>query len=103
IVTNPDGGKGTFANGFGVTAGPQVTSANPNSITADSADVTTDVVITGSGFQNNATASFSGAGITVNSTSFTDANHVTANITVVKGTAHGVRTITVTNPNNGGA
>lgn len=104
IVTNPDGGSGKFANGFGVTAGPQITSTSPNSVTPDSANpVNKDITITGTGFATGAAASFSGTGITVNSTDFTDAQHVVAHITVAPGTAHGPRTVTVTNPNNGGA
>ncbi|MBV8960543.1 MAG: IPT/TIG domain-containing protein, partial [Actinobacteria bacterium] len=104
IVTNPDGGTGKFANGFAVTAGPQVISTNPNSITPDANNPTpADVTITGTGFASGATASFNDPKITVNSTDFTDAQHVVAHISVAPGTPHGPRTVTVTNPNNGGA
>ena len=99
IVTNPNAGVGTRANGFTVNTGPTVTSTSPASRPRGS--VNQNVTVTGTGFAAGAVASFSGGGITVNSTTFNSATQVTVNITIAAGAAVGARDVTVVNTDAG--
>jgi hypothetical protein len=98
-VTNGDAGVGTGTAKFTVNVGPSVTSLSPTS--RGQGATSQNVVLTGTGFVNGATASFSGSGITVNSTTFNSATQVTANVTVAAGAATGARDVTLTNPDAG--
>ena len=98
-VLNLDGGSGTGTNVFTVNALPTVTSATSGGQGA----VNQNIVITGTGFQSGAAATFSGAGITVNSTNFTSATSVTANVTIASNATVGARDVAVTNPDGGAA
>ncbi len=97
-VTNADGGSGSLATAFTVTAGPNVESTSPSSRGQGASAQT--VAIKGSGFVSGATSSF-GSGITVNSTTFKSSTELTANISVESGASTGARTVTVTNPDGG--
>jgi hypothetical protein len=98
-VLNPDTGSGVGAGVFTVNALPSVTSTSPSSRGQNAANQ--NIVITGTGFQSGAVASFSGAGLTVNSTTFTNSTSVTANVTIASNAATGARDVTVTNPDGG--
>lgn len=94
-VTNPDGGAATSNGAITVALGiVTITGVAP----ATKAEGTTsDIVISGTGFEAGAAATFSGAGITVNSTTVNSPTQVTANITVAGGAAHTARDVTLTN------
>src|SRR5260221_6928806 len=62
---------------------------------AEPANVTLDLVITGSGFILQPDVSF-GPGITVNSTSVTDINHLAVNVTIAPNAPTGFHTVTAT-------
>src|SRR6202790_5490709 len=79
------------------TSPPSMSSVNPNS--GAQGQSLTSVILTGSGFQNGATCSFS-AGITVNSCTFNSATELTANITISFTATLGTRNVTVTNPDS---
>jgi ribosomal 50S subunit-recycling heat shock protein len=97
-VTNADGGTGSLANAFTITAAPTVTSTSPNSRGQGAVGQT--VTIKGSGFTSGATSSF-GSGIIVNSTTFKSSTELTANITIEAAASTGARTVTVTNADGG--
>jgi hypothetical protein len=97
-VTNGDASNSTKIGGLTITAAPTVTAVAPVNGTLGS---TGNVVITGTGFQSGAQASFNGAGITVNSTIYTSASSVTANITIAAGAVVGANTVKVTNKDFG--
>ena len=99
-VTNADGGTGSLAGAFSITAAPTVTSTNPNS--RGQGAVGQNVAIKGSGFTSGASSSF-GAGITVNSTTFKSSTELTANVTIEAGASIGARTVTVVNADGGTA
>jgi prepilin-type N-terminal cleavage/methylation domain-containing protein len=98
-VTNPDTGTYTLSGGFTVNAAPTVTSLSPSSRGQGASSQT--ITVTGTNFQNGATASFSGSGITVNSTSFTNSTHLSVNITVAGNATAGAYDITVVNADGG--
>jgi hypothetical protein len=98
-ITNPDKGTTTCTGCFTVNAIPSVTSVSPDALGQGATAV--DVTITGTGFQDGATASFSGTGITVNDTTFVSATELTANITISGTATQGTRNVTVTNPDAG--
>jgi hypothetical protein len=100
-VTNADGGVGSLAAAFTVSAAPTVTSTNPSS--RGQGATSQSVAIKGSGFVNGTglAASFSGTGITVNSTTFKTSTEVTANITIEAGASTGARSVSVSNPDGG--
>ena len=88
---------GLFAQGPGPgspPASPTVTAVNPSE--GDRGE-NLDVVITGTDFQEGATASF-GSGTTVNSATLNSATQLTANLTIAEDAATGPRDVTVTNP-----
>jgi ABC-type transporter Mla MlaB component len=98
-VTNLDGGVGSLGSAFTVNARPTITSLNPSSLRHGLSNQA--MTITGTGFVNGATVSFSGTGITVNSVSWTNATHVAVVISLSASTATGTRNVTVTNPDAG--
>ncbi|MCM0080611.1 hypothetical protein L4X63_03305 [Geomonas sp. Red32] len=98
-VTNSSDGSFSTSNGaLTVTAAPTVTAAAPAS---GALGWTGNVVITGTGFQNGAAATFTGSGIAVNSTTYTSATSLTANVTVAANATLGAGKIQVTNPDRG--
>ena len=96
-ITNGDGGTGTGTGVFSVTAAPTVASVAPPSLAQNQ---NLAVVITGSGFETGAVATFSGTGITVNSYSEVNATTEDANITATPTATLGARDVTVTNPDS---
>lgn len=99
-VTNSDSQAGTGTGIFSVAAGPTVASASPLQGGQGS---TLDVTITGTNFDNGASASFSDTGITVNSTSYLSPTQVTANVTIAPDAMLTPRSATVTNPDGSSA
>jgi hypothetical protein len=96
-VTLPDTQFITDVGALTINAAPTLTSAMPiNSL----AGKTLNVVLTGTGFVDGATANF-GAGITANTTTFTSATSLACNITIAADAAVGSRSVTVTNPDFG--
>ncbi len=75
--------------------GPVVSGVSPSS--GGQGQTLTNVVISGSNFQNGATCNF-GSGISVTSCTFTSITQLTANITVAANAVVGARTVSVTNP-----
>ena len=98
-VTNLDTGTGTGTGVFTVNPVPTVTSAAPNTGAQGASGLA--VVITGTGFQAGAIASFSAAGVSVVTTGFTDSSHLTATINISGSATTGLGNITVTNPDFG--
>jgi hypothetical protein len=74
---------------------PSVAAVNPSS--GAQGQTLSNVLITGSSFQNGAACTF-GAGISVNSCAFNSATQLTASITIGATAATGPRDVTVTNP-----
>ena len=97
-VTNTNHGAGTCTC-FTITVAPAASSAAPAD--AGQGAVGRQVVITGTGFQSGATASFSGSGITVTSHSTTGSTTLTLTIDVTSGATTGKRSITVVNLDGG--
>ena len=97
-VTNTNHGAGSCTC-FTVDVAPAASSAAPD--TAGQGAVGRVIVITGTGFQSGATASFSGVGITVTSHSTTGSTTLTLTIDVTSGAATGKRSITVVNLDGG--
>ncbi len=98
-VTNPNAGVGSCIGCFTVDDAPGPASVSPSALAQGVQDA--HVTISGSGFADGATASFSGAGVTVDSTTFVSASTLTAVIDIGPGAAPGVRDVTVTNPDEG--
>src|SRR5262249_5415565 len=99
-VTNSDGGKGTLAGAFSVTAPTiAITSVTPNQGVPGA---TVPVTITGAGFVTGATLS-AGADITVSNLTVASSTNMTATLTIAAGAATGPRGVTVTNPGGGNA
>jgi prepilin-type N-terminal cleavage/methylation domain-containing protein len=98
-VTSGSGQSYTCVGCFTVNIAPTAISANPVSGAEGTAAL--DVEITGSGFANGATASFSGSGIAVNTVTFNSGTSLTANIDISGSAAVGARDIIVTNPDGG--
>ncbi len=96
-ITNGDGGTGTGTGVFSVTAAPTVASVAPPSLAQNQ---NLAVVITGSGFETGAVATFSGTGITVNSSAYVSSTSETATVTIAANATVGPRNITVTNPDS---
>jgi hypothetical protein len=98
-VTNPDGGKKTCVGCFTVNAAPTVTDVTPDNLGQGASDQ--DLTITGTGFQDGATVSFSGTGITVDDVTFVDATELTVNVNISGAATPGARDVTITNPDAG--
>jgi Invasin, domain 3/IPT/TIG domain len=98
-VTNPDGGKGSCATCFSVSAGPALVSASPNHLVRSS---TQTVTVSGSGFQAGASMAVSNW-VLVSNVTVVDSSTIQATVTVPATTALGSRTVTVTNPDGGRA
>ncbi|MFY9586568.1 MAG: hypothetical protein WAT66_03820 [Actinomycetota bacterium] len=99
-VTNPDGGVGSCADCFAITAAPIVTSADPDALGQGASGV--EVTLDGSGFVAGATISVSGSGVTVVGSPTVDAaDQITVVLDVASGAATGARDITVTNTDFG--
>ncbi|MEX2555257.1 MAG: hypothetical protein WEB06_06465 [Actinomycetota bacterium] len=98
-VTNPDGGKKTCVACFTVNAAPTVTDVTPDNLGQGAADQ--DLTVTGTGFQDGATVSFSGTGIDVDEVTFVNATTLTVNVNVSGTATPGARDVTITNPDAG--
>ena len=99
-VTNPDLATGTSAAIFTINPSPTVTSISP---ATRAQGLTSDIVITGTGFISGAAVVFSGSGISINSTTFNSATQLTVNISIAGFAATGARDLTVNNPDFGSA
>ncbi|HSK20246.1 MAG TPA: Ig-like domain-containing protein [Longimicrobiales bacterium] len=98
----PGGGTAVLAGGFTVlqeNPAPGVTLALPDFAAAG---VTTNVLLTGSGFVQGLTSVSFGPDITVNSVNVVFWTSLIANITIAPNAAKGTRHITVSNPPPGG-
>ncbi len=100
-VTNPGGGSATASAAFAVNAAPVVSSASPAA--GDQGASLEGVTITGSGFENGATVSFSGSGITVNSATFNSPVSMTAYVSIASGAPADPRDVIITNPDGSSA
>ena len=103
VVTNPDGGVGTLANGFAVNFGPKVTGITPAFLAPNASNKA--VTIAGSNFSTTAgkTAVPTVAGVTFsNVVVAADGNSINANASVNSGTAKGLKDVVVTNPTDSG-
>ena len=99
IVTNPDAGTDACTGCFTVNTGPTVTGTDPSSLGRGA--IAEEVTVTGTGFVNGATVSFSGTGVNVTNTAFVDATELTVTVTIEANAATGLRDVTVTNPDGG--
>jgi hypothetical protein len=104
-MRNGDGGVSSACSAcFTVNAAPAPIAASP---AARGQGVTNqNIEISGAGFRNGASVSFSGGGITVNSTTFDEDGPVDAliaNVSIAADAATGQRNVTVTNPDAGKA
>lgn len=99
-VTNPDGDTATGSGAFTVDPGPVLTA-----VSSDAADqgASFQVTISGNGFENGATVSFSNPGITVASSSVSSATQISAEISVGSSASTGASSVTVTNPDGSSA
>ena len=79
----------------------RVTAVSPSSLGQGVSNQTLSV--TGTGFVNGATVTFSGSGITVNSSTYVSATAINVNVSVSDSAPSGTRTITVTNPDGSNA
>ena len=102
VVTNPDGGKGVFAQSFTVNPGPKVYSISPNVLKPGDADK--DVTITGDNFSTTSgkTAVPAIAGVTLSNVTVTT-TQITAKATVDDGADLGAADVGVTNPTDSGS
>ncbi len=98
-VTNPDAGTKTCAGCFTVNVAPTATSVAPDNLGQGA--TAQDLTVSGTGFQDGATVTFSGTGITVNDVTFVDATELTVNVTLSGTATTGARDVTVTNPDAG--
>ncbi|MEY2420264.1 MAG: hypothetical protein QOI95_331 [Acidimicrobiaceae bacterium] len=97
--TNFDTQPATCNACFTVTGPPTVSGVAPSSRGQGAANQ--DLVVTGTGFVDEPTVTFSGTGITVNNVTFDGDTQLTVNVSVASGAATGARTLTVTNPDGG--
>ncbi|HVL81144.1 MAG TPA: IPT/TIG domain-containing protein [Actinomycetota bacterium] len=98
-VVNGNGGRATCTGCFTVSAPPAVTGLSPNQRGQGSTNQA--VTLTGSGFQQGATVSFSGSGVTVSAVTVNSATSLTATVSVAPDAGTGNRNATVTNPDTG--
>jgi hypothetical protein len=96
-VINADGGKGTSATAFAVSAAPTVTGITPGTVARGG---TAQVTITGTNFAPGASVSLS-TGVTVSDVVVVDATTITATVSVAAVTGTGTRTVLVTNADFG--
>ena len=95
-VKNPNGGTGTLAGAFSVTAPVvAITSVTPNQ---GAPGAIVPVTITGSGFAAGAMVSLNGTGVSVSNVSIGSTTQITATFVISAGATPGTRDITVTNP-----
>jgi len=97
-ITNGDGSTATGSNVFTVNAAPTITAVNPNVRGQGASNQA--IVITGTGFVNGSTVSFSGAGVT-GPTTFNSATQLTVTVSVAANAVPDARNVTVTNPDGG--
>jgi urease gamma subunit len=101
-VTNLDGGVGSLAGGFSVSAGPKINT--PTSSQFSRVKITHgtsgEFKVTGSGFASGATVSISG-GFTVNSTTFVNSGELKVKVLAEGASQKGRYDLTVTNPDGG--
>jgi hypothetical protein len=98
-VQDPGFGVGTCTGCFNVNAGPTVTSTNPGSRGAGSANQV--VAVNGTGFDNGSTVSFGGSGISIDNTSYVSPTQLLVTIDIAQGTPNGPRSVTVANADGG--
>jgi hypothetical protein len=96
-VVNSDGGRGSCATCFAVSAAPTVTGITPATLVRGA---TAQVTITGANFAEGAAVSLS-TGVSVSDVTVVDAGTITATVSVSAGTGAGTRTVLVTNPDYG--
>jgi hypothetical protein len=102
-VTNPDGGNSTLSAGFTITAFG-ITTLSPSAVPVPtSGSSTTNVTITGAGFEFGATVTLGCSGSeSAGSATVSSATSLTVPITVATGTTPEQCDVTVTNPTVGG-
>jgi uncharacterized delta-60 repeat protein len=98
-VTNPGKVNAVCTACFTVNPKPTVTSLAPSSRPQGAGHAV--VVVTGTGLQAGASASFSGTGVTVNSANQIDSSHLSLDVSIDTAAAVGGRAITVLNPDGG--
>jgi hypothetical protein len=96
-VVNGDGGRGSCATCFAVSAAPAVTGITPAALVRGA---TAQVTITGTNFAPGATVGLS-TGVTVSDVTVVDGSTITATVSVSATTGAGSRTVLVTNPDYG--
>lgn len=95
-VTNPSNAVATSGSIFTVNGALSVTAVSPTSLHVG--DQNQGLVLTGTGFVNGATVSFSNTGVTVNTVTFVSSTTLDANVSVSGSAPTGAGTISVTNP-----
>jgi len=98
-VTNTDSQAGVCTGCLTIQTGPTVTLVSPTSRGQGAADQ--PFSITGTGFVDGATVSFSGTGITVGTVTVGTSTSISTTITVSSLAATGARDVIVTNPDHG--
>ena len=98
-VTNPGKLTSVCAACFTVNPRPTVATLAPSSRPQGARHAV--VVVTGTGLQAGASASFSGAGVIVDDATRVDSSHLSLDISIDPGAAVGGRAITVLNPDGG--
>ncbi|RLD18857.1 MAG: hypothetical protein DRI36_00390, partial [Caldiserica bacterium] len=106
-VINPDKGRYTKENCFQITLKPVINSCSPNKVGQGASNV--NINISGDGFQNGSTVSFSqdstgspeDTTIIINNVTYNDPTSLTVNVTILSTAPAGGRYITVTNQDGG--
>jgi hypothetical protein len=96
-VVNGDGGRGSCATCFAVSAAPTVTGITPASLVRGT---TGQVTITGTNFVPGAMVGLS-TGVTVSNVTVVDGSTITATVSISATTGAGSRTVLVTNADYG--
>jgi Bacterial Ig-like domain/IPT/TIG domain len=103
-VTNTDGQAATCANCLTIATGPTFATLNPVTPTSRGQGAQDqDFSISGTGFQDGATVTFSGTGVTAGTVTVDSPTSITTTIDVSSTAATGARDVFVTNPDFGRA
>ena len=101
-ITNPDSSSATCNGCLSVTALPSVTSRTPNHIGhPTTGNLTTVVVIAGTGFQAGAKTASTNPGVTVKVTSVDSSSQITLSVKTTSAASTGPKSITLKNPDKG--